>query len=364
MLVPKDKNLRVFGAWFGNKFADNSKYIFLKANQRADGKKNIWISKKPEIVSFVQEQGYEAFYAYSLKGIYYQLRAQYVYQSTGIHDICSRTMGNAEIIELWHGIPLKKIMYDAFPAKTQFRKYAYRKKRVIATSSKVASIYSNAFKLPKENILVFGQPRNDIFFDESLVDREMLSKIYEISKKNKIILYAPTHRKEGEVMLNLNSHLDFAWLNNFCAKNNYCFLIKKHYFHANEDEINFSKLSNIFDITNLDLDIQQLLRVTDVLITDYSSIYIDFLLLDRPILFYNYDFTDYVIDDRKLYFNYDEVTPGKKVKNFEEMKNQLVRISMLNTDGYEKQRNVVKNIFFDSTAQKASCDNIIDSLES
>lgn len=84
--------------------------------------------------------------------------------------------------------------------------------------------------------------------------------------------------------------------------------------------------SNITDITERSMDIQELLMDTDILVTDYSSTYIDYLLLDRPVVFYNFDYQDYLEHDRGMYCDYEKAAPGYKAETFEALMEEFERL--------------------------------------
>ena len=117
--------------------------------------------------------------------------------------------------------------------------------------------------------------------------------------------------------------------------------------------------NNIIDITAENCESQELLDAADVLITDYSSCYIDFLLLNRPIIFYNYDMEAYQSNDRKLYFEYNEVTPGAKCSNAKALYDELVAI-FNGDDKYLTDRQRVCDLFYDKKAQKMISDALIE----
>jgi CDP-glycerol glycerophosphotransferase (TagB/SpsB family) len=139
---------------------------------------------------------------------------------------------------------------------------------------------------------------------------------------------------------------DLVKLNNVLIKNNLTLFIKLH-----PNEINLENdLSNILFI-NPRTDIYELLPLTQFLITDYSSIYFDYLLLDKEVIFYPFDLENYLNDERELYFNYDEKTPGTKVYNFEEL---LLIFSNLNSLNFKKQRESIKDEFWSYQDDNAS----------
>ena len=104
-------------------------------------------------------------------------------------------------------------------------------------------------------------------------------------------------------------------------------------------------------MTKDSLDIQELLIETDILITDYSSTYIDYLLLDRPVIFYDFDYDSYIEKDREMYFPYDEVTPGIKAGTFDELMNGMSQI-VSGIDDFKEDRKKVRDLFYCKRGQR------------
>ena len=353
MLSVRSKNIYVFGSWQGQKFSDNSKYLFLQAikDKRI---RAIWITRSKEIFKYMQAKGYPVYLHNSVQGIYYQLRAAYYFTSERKGDVSALLLGNATRINLWHGVGLKKILHDIQPGysanlhggnknryKQLFRTYPYRKEFVLSTSDTMTNIFSSAFKKPKEKILQLGQPRNDVFFNSDL-ETESLPFIQQ---GQKMILYMPTHRQGGKAKMRLSDIFDLAMLQQTCESNRVIFVVKKHFFHRKETE-NLSAFKNIVDITNDEYDTQLLLKHASILITDYSSCYVDYLLLNKPVIFYNYDLESYMLNDRDLYFDYDKTTPGPKVKDFSSLLTCVKDYLENGKDHYESERKRVKEIFY------------------
>ena len=361
MLVPKNKNLCVFGAWLGEKFSDNTKALFLEAQKR-EKLRCVWITKDASVVEEVRALGYEAYHWTSMQGIFIQLRAKYAFVTNGISDLKHAFLGRAIFINLWHGIPLKKIGYDDFYEcdwNRPVRKFRDKvigvplgKEYVVATSDTIANIYESAFRRPKEYIVCLGQPRNDV-----------LCRPYtkQIFKDKKIILYAPTHRKEGNEPILLSELFPLEQLQQLCEDWDVYFVVKKHFYHKNEIEA-LEKYNRILDITAEQIDTQQLLLESDILITDYSSIYIDYMLLERPILFYNYDYEHYLMNDRQMYFSYDQVTPGEKVQTGTQVIQALTEL--FNGKTYdEKKKEEIYNLFYCTDGRKPVSNALLDKLE-
>lgn len=368
MLSIRSKKIYIFGSWFGEKFADNPKYLYLEALEDKT-LRPIWITKNKGVCEELIKKGYEVYLYKSLKGIYYQLRASVFFTCTNREDVYAPALGGAVHIDLWHGLPLKKIMYDdkisnlIYNSKHQVLKsqlrfmlfsIPYKKEYVVSTSKKITEIYTSAFRKNKDKILELGQPRNDIFFDNSLE----VDEFPQIYKDKKIILYMPTHRNEGKIKFPIEEVLDLELLNKFCEENNIIFLIKKHYYHQKE-KIELKNYTNIKDITQLDFDAQQLLKHADILITDYSSCYIDYLLLNRPIIFYNFDYDKYTREDRELYFEYSSVTPGVKAENFQDLYEALSETVQEGYNKFREEREKVTSIFYSPKNQKIVGENIL-----
>ena len=224
-LVPRDKKIWLFGSTFGRRFADNPRYLYLYVSQHRDelGIRPIWISHNEDVVKMLNAEGYEAYMYHSLKGIWFALRGKLYLYDNYSKDINFWQSGGALKINLWHGIPLKKIQHDNVFDKFRHPKNFWGKIKnfprnisdekpshyVLTTSENLRYIFSSAFKT--ENILIAGYPRNqvlisddikNIYLDEENRDRK---KIISFLKKKinggnkKMIFYMPTFR-ESEIL--------------------------------------------------------------------------------------------------------------------------------------------------------------------
>lgn len=368
-LAPRSRKIWVFGAWLGQQFADNPKYLFIEANQMK-GIRPVWITKNPEVVREVIGLGYEAYLFSSGKGILCQLRAKYAVMCNGISDLNHTFLGRAVFLNVWHGVPLKKIGYDDTKGKNwdsrgqkirrKIQQFPLRREYVVATSDTFAKIYRSAFRRPSEQILTYGQPRNDVFYD--------IDHIFPVNEKlrrrlegHKVVLYAPTHRLEGSIPFPLKENFDLKRLDEFCRDNHILFIIRRHFYHFQE-ELDLSGYSNILDMTRESLDIQELLMGTDLLVTDYSSTYIDYLLLDRPVIFYDFDYDSYIEKDREMYFPYEKVTPGIKAETFDELMEGMRQV-FSGADMFAEDRKRVRNLFYCEKGQKAVGEELLEKMK-
>ena len=326
--LPRNRRSWVFGSGVGVNFSDNAKYLFLYCSSEKDIN-CYWITKNKDLVESLRNDGLNAYYKYSAKGLWLSLSSKvYVYDSrTG--SINHWASAGAIKVNLWHGSPLKTIDRDITVKHNAFyignhtwgiKRYLVRMimpewfvvaDLMIATSEKVKGYFNSAFGSKK--IEVTGYPRNDIISNPSLYARYLVfeQNIIDSISTEKTILYAPTFRDTNR--FNREAPIEWGRLNDLLRKNDATFLIKLHrhdYSMAIKEEY-----SNIRVLDN-ESDMYPLFSKVDLLITDYSSIFFDFLLTDKPVLFYPYDKEDYLTKDRSMYDEYDTVTPGHKAYDF------------------------------------------------
>lgn len=338
-LVPRNKNLWLFGSTFGRRFADNPRYFYLYLSQHKElGIRPVWISHKKEIVNSLNQAGYEAYYYKSLKGIWYCLRGKVYLYDNYSKDISFCLSGRAVKVNLWHGIPLKKIQMDNIfdrvrHPKNGWEKFRYALRRmsdekpshyVLTTSSEFAPIFSSAFAT-KKVLICSGYPRCDIFTSKEINNllSEKENKYFDIidrQKEKKIILYMPTFRDSETKFFDI---MNLKKFNLFLEKHNFLFCTKLHCKSKLRREFEKMESDNIV-VIDPDTDPYVYIELSDMLVTDYSSIYFDYLLTEKPMLFFCYDLEEYLSKSRELYFDYEEVTPGKKVRTMQEFEEALL----------------------------------------
>ena len=193
-----------------------------------------------------------------------------------------------------------------------------------------------------------GYPRNDILLGNKiknlLTDMEYEEKIYiqNYIKNNKckMVYYMPTFRESEEDFFEIINLREFE---DFLKENNILFCIKLH--PKSKLKEAFEKIAgeNIF-VINQDVDPYVFLKMADMLITDYSSIYFDYLLSDKPIVFFDYDLEKYLNNSRDMYFEYKEFTPGEKVRNQNDLEKEIInglKDASMYSEFREKMRNQV-----------------------
>ena len=344
--------LIVLGGNYGKYFGGNTKYLYEYLKKNTDYKL-IWMSKSYKLNKELEKQGINTIYAYSLKAIKTLRKARAVFVTHGYVDLLPiRYSPRTLFIQTWHGGDIKIIGRSEYHKKFIYSKWSklFRLKLrnhqlydfVVSLSKeeKHLKILAEAFRYPLGRIIPTGYPRNDILFSKAENLRENLMKKYNISDSiNKIILYAPTFRPDRDAKFPL-SYEELFELNRYLIESNSLFLMKGH---IKERTISFKDLGNIKTI-GLEADTQELLIITDILITDYSSIYFDFLLLNRPILLFTYDYDKYITEWGIYYDHLEEIAPGPLLYTGQELIEAIKNISKIDKE-YEAKRIELRDFF-------------------
>lgn len=360
-MIPKNERLWLISAWYGEKFLDNPKYIYKELLHGDYDVDVYWVVKDKSCIPFFSENEYPVIWAYSLKGIWLQLRAKNVIFSHSLRSeflpcfIASQT----KKIQTWHGVPIKKIGYDDKNANLDslikkiiiiilpFLREEYD--LIIASSKEDKSIYHTAFRTPLKKIIVTGYPRNDAIY-KSLIEQN-----FKITQTKKII-YMPTLRGGiGDFFPYLSDHeFDFVFLDKMLDKINAEFYIKLHPVQRFKDyDLELMKQTkNIYPVFNND-DIYEVIAYYDILITDYSGIYFDFLITGKPIVMAPIDLKSYTSTDREIYYNYDEICPSEPCRDWGEVlrKLELIVTNPMIDERYKSMQRRFHS-FFDGDSSK------------
>lgn len=370
-LMPRDKKIWLFGSTFGRRFADNPKYFYLYMSQHKE--KNIdavWISHDKEIVKYLNQNGYKAYYYKSFKGIIYCLRAKVYIFDNYSKDISFWLSAGATKVNLWHGVGNKRINYDnkhdlVRHPKNIWERFKYFPRRlsdekpshyILATSPTMCKIFARAFQVHKSHVIQAGYPRNDILVDDNIVkniyskqEKKALNYIKTFRENGgKVDLYMPTFRDSEKIFLDI---MNLDKFNEFLIENNILFVTKLHPKSKLKEKFNEISYSNIFNL-DADMDPYVFLGQADVLTTDYSSIYSDYMLLDRPVVAFQYDYEEYSSNTRDGYFDFDKYMPEKKAKTMEEL--MQVTVQVLENDESKHKRHISRKVMFASDKADAN----------
>ena len=354
-LFPRSRKIWIFIGWHKNKdreiFADNSKYLFLHVAHTRKDIRAIWIGADDEIVEILNRNGYESYSVRTFWGAYYSLRAKYTIIDALMQIENWRYSGRSRVIQLWHADGLKTLHLGSVWSLEKYKEILlspglFKKSYFfIASSPYIAKHFiSPSFDVPEQTIRITGLPRYDAFFNTvrgSEIDahKELQEKLDAVKTKGarRIIFYAPTFRRGRTARTQLD-HLKLQELNSFLAARN-CFLfISLHPKFAASDWMQ-DALSQIVFI-NPDFDKYPLLPRFDIIITDYSSLCLEFLLLDKPSIFYVYDFDEYR-KDPGIPEEFWNLVPGPRVQTFKELLKALDA-----PDTLQEERKRVRDILF------------------
>lgn len=337
-LFPRNKKTFVFIGWHkkkdGEVFADNAKYFFLYMSQHHREVKSIWIAKSEALAQKLREHGYCSYYEKSLRGIWSQLRADFFVIDAFLQPLPYMLSGNSKIVQLLHGKGMKKKGYAEKQDKTQ--------DFIFNTSPFSESILPEVFKTGSKTFIT-GYSRNDVFYknikDSNLdTDQKMIEHVQSIKTTKQVIMYAPTFRR-GQKEFNFEKVLPLDDLRSFAEKNNLFFILSLHNkYRAQQGEGHIEEHIGFLE----ESDIYPLLPHIDIFITDYSSSFADYLLLDRPLIFYPYDFAEYD-ENEGLAADYNDITPGPKVFEYQKLKEEILKVTT--NDEYTKDRGRIRNLY-------------------
>lgn len=230
---------------------------------------------------------------------------------------------DAELIQLWHAVgAFKKFGYSRTERCEDSQlnsKDHLNYTKAIVSSKNVINFYAEGFGIKKEKIIPTGIPRTDIFFCEDYKKnkRQDLYKQYPFLKEKKVITFAPTFRGLGKRNAYYPSDiLDLSELYNH-LHDDYVLILKIHPFVKEKFKIPEEFKEFVYDFSNY-REINDLLFVTDILITDYSSVCFEFSLLNKPMIFFAFDLEEYIAE-RDFYYNYSSFIPGVLTRSTEEI---------------------------------------------
>lgn len=353
-------------------FSDNSFSFFCYVINTHKEYKNIWlISNKDKlrykklIANYTESSNYLIIRKTSFLGVYYFCKSKYVFFTHGLFndiDISKRQVN----INLWHGMPLKNIGHldnNSRVPKSNF---------VIATSKFFQEIMSKAFLIEKENVLITGQPRNDFLLSKKYSLQDLVNK--KSTDFDKTILWMPTYRKSiiGDIRKDGESNKmnDFFEEKNLLKLNEFFLSIKSICFiklHPMDylDVNDFITFSNIVFLNNSSFEekgisLYSVLQKTDLLLTDFSSIYIDYLLLNKPIGFLISDFEQYSNSRGFVFKNPKEFMPGEIITKRDELIPFIEKVLCLKQDDFEEKRLLNKDIFH--TPETKFSENVFNTI--
>lgn len=342
---PVMQNVVLFESFFGKSYSDSPKYIFEKLNEMYPGKYEcVWILEKKTKLPYPAKQIKRFSFAY----FKYLARAKYIVFNSRQPKSFIKRKENV-FLETWHGTPLKKLVFDmddVLSASPTYKKNFYIQSRswdyLVAANGFSDEVFRRAFEYDK-HMLKFGYPRNDILHspDRDKIADDIKQKI-GIPSNKKVVLYAPTWRddefyKAGKYKFTLR--LDLAAMKKELG-DDYVIILRTHYFIADKIDVSGAE-GFVYNLSKYD-DIAELYLISDILITDYSSVFFDYANLKRPMLFFTYDLDKYRDVLRGFYIDMEKDIPGPLVFNTDE-----IIESIKNIDEVQKKYSSVYEVFYE-----------------
>lgn len=364
-VVKRDDKMILFISFHGRGYSDNPRAIheYMLASDEFKDYTYIWAIngyKKNKIeIESSKVIGYGG-----VQYLYYLAKAKYWVCNCKLPGYVVK--GDDQVyLQTWHGTPLKKLAFDIeVPEDTTFyrsemsyeemthtyahdvAKYDY----MISPSSFTTEVFQSAFQINKERLIETGYPRNDCLSNWTAEDVDDLKEKYNIPKDKKVILYAPTWRDNSYVAKGYTFQLevDFGKWQEILG-DDYVVIFKPHYLIISKFDVKDYE-GFVYSIPANE-DISNLYIISDILITDYSSVFFDYAILKRPIYFYMYDLEFYKEELRGFYIDVYKDLPGaifeQEMKMLEEIKSGAYDYNFLEAfnerfnnmeDGHASQR--------------------------
>lgn len=378
----RDKRIVLFGAWMGDKFTDNPRYLYqylYEHKDEYDVKKVVWVTRNQYVYNMLQGEGYEVYMMHSLQSYYYHFKA-------GVHFICNisfpvkgydgdimgQLSGHALKINMFHGVAIKAGKSTGEVNKTRgvigkvrfvlrhnrmfndvFTPGHWDKAYQLSTSKECSRRDAMFCGVDEKWFLETGYPRNC----EVARYTEEEERIVKLIKSHGItILYVPTFRESGEVPHPLSDEK----LIRFLIENDFLWVEKQH--PASKNAVKIENLEANVLYLDKSFDINIIIPVISLLVSDYSSVTYDAMAFDKPVIYYVPDYDYYLTNERGFLCDYKELVGGFEAETIDEL---IFRLDCaFNDDSYQKllSYKVQKEKSSVLCDNKSNCGEIIQSI--
>ncbi|MDU0402416.1 Teichoic acid poly(glycerol phosphate) polymerase [Lactococcus lactis] len=343
-IVKVDDKLIIFSSFNGKAYSDNPRYLFeyLRDHEEFASYHFVWAFKSKQKI-----EGARVVRFNSLAYYYLLSKAKYWVFNSKMAPYYHKK-GEQVYLQTWHGTPLKRLGHDILDNgityyrsrlsyQQMLRSYDEDSRHwdyLISPNPFSSQAFATAFKIKEEQILEMGYPRVDYLVKFNPEEILKLKKVYGLPLDKKIILYAPTWRDNrfGIRGYQFEMVVDFHKWKKILGQNT-IILFKPHYLISNVYQIP-NDLTDFVYLMEPSADINDAYLMSDVLITDYSSVFFDYANLNRPIYFYMYDFEQYEQELRGFYLNVPDELPNDVITREDDL---LVKINNEDFD-YERLR--------------------------
>lgn len=328
--LPKKRKLMIFESFHGKQYSDNPRAVYEYMVKHYSDYQLVWSVDRRSLHLF-EALGIPYVRRFTLKWFLMMPRAEFWINNVRLPNWMPRPK-KTKYLQTWHGTPLKKLGLDieeVHMPETETEKY---RENIISESSNwtylvspnnySTSIFKRAFDFNGE-VIESGYPRNDILYNIEPSQVEKIKVELGIPNNKKVILYAPTWRDDDffeKGKYKFRFQFDIEEMRERLG-DEYVVLTRMHYLVA--ESFDFTPYEGFIKDVSSHLDISGLYLVSDILITDYSSVFFDYANLNRPIIFYMYDLENYRDNLRGFYFDIEKNAPGPIVENEDELYNAI-----------------------------------------
>lgn len=350
---PRDKGLWLFGAWEGKMYRDSARSLFehLVSDGKSGGRRVFWITRSSAVAAGLREKGLPVAEASGWEAWRLCLRAGVIFVTHGRHDVVKFLTRGARVIFLNHSTPIKHMGYDArsiaYYHPTRLQKALYglidpywniKFDRLLSASEQTAPIVCSSYRVAPERVWPIGLPR--------FVALAAAAKSPRARSGPRKVLYMPTFR-DREGFSHFAFGFDLAEMERRLRAMGAELLVALHPFDRSPVPAQLSDPGREGPVRlHSPPDVNELLPGIDVLVTDFSSVAFDFLLLDRPMVFTQFDFEDFIATQRGTYFEYDSMTPGPKARDWPAVLDLLEEVLARGVDRCAPLRTEVRRRFF------------------
>ena len=310
--MPIKENVILFETFMAKNYSDSPKYIYEYIAQKYPEYECVWAINDGAHIPY----GAKTVKRFSFQYAYYLAVSKYLVFNVR-PPLWYRKREEQVFLETWHGTPLKRLVFDqeeVTSASPKYKQQFYRQRQdwdfLVSANPFSTKTFRSCF-LYEGEMLEYGYPRNDILYwpNKDELASELRDKL-GIPKDKKTILYAPTWRDDqhyGSGQYKFELALDLKMMRDH-LKDDYVVLLRTH--HYISDHIDVTGLEDfVYNLSDYD-DISEIYLISDICITDYSSVFFDYANLKRPILFYTYDFDKYKNQLRGFYIDMNTEVPG------------------------------------------------------
>ena len=331
--VPKRNDFWIFPVYFlgEGEFNDNILAVFESVKSKKDIKKIILTRSK--IISVDDGVNVVITKFSSLKASWYLMRSKIIFVQ---HSLAYEFGGSLFrlsfprkrfIINLWHAIAVKDLTHPKIGIMTKELEKELIKHYII-TSSKADRINMQKifYSAKKENFWLTGLPRNDFLITKEdklpFTVKKDIDKLRRLTKNKKLIIYTPTYKdaRVGGYYYEFRAE-ELERIKEFLKQNNYILGLRYHKYNEPKELLKSLIDSEfIIDISsNIISNINVLIREAEIIITDYSSVYIDAMYLNKSVISFAYDLDHYLTKQHGFFYEYNEVFPGRICHTFNEL---------------------------------------------